>query len=303
MGHALSQDAAEDLVSDDEHEGIISVQATLLPSGGKAAYRIRNSKAAPYQLSTMSDHRKGDIMIRCKILDIVHGTFSPDKGSSFTTLLVFKCSFYSRRHSSRAASVDIELVFKGLGPNDPDPEVIKIVPEGKHCLMPEIQHEILSRGFTSGVNTSVVGGVGGVASLAWQKVTVREKKKYTTLIGAPGLYGRDKGEDDGAAWTLLENPIAKDGVPESFQGAILLKRRDATSHFQCNLSITAKTDRWTTFSNLFESKPLDDPILFNPQMPSTNNMRTYATDRLGEIQLEEFEVINMMKFKATAKDG
>ncbi|KAF4466268.1 hypothetical protein FALBO_6894 [Fusarium albosuccineum] len=284
-------------VIDDEEESVISVQTSMYPSDGKSAYRTRNSKADPYQRMTGAD-RKGVVNIRFKILDIVHGTMTPDKPASFVTLIVFKCAFFSKRHSRRAKSVDIELVFKGLGAGAPDPEVVDIVPQGKFCLMPETEERTVTREASGEVSVPLGGGAGGKGGLKWQEVGVRQRTKYTTVVGETGLYGRDEGEDDGAAWTLLENSMTKDGVPEALRGAILLKRRDNKSRFQCDLRITVKTDRWTAFSNLFESIPLDDPILFDPKKASTDKLRVYETDNLAEIRLADFGDINIMKIKS-----
>ncbi|RSL48088.1 hypothetical protein CEP54_013100 [Fusarium duplospermum] len=281
-------------VIDDEEEGVVLVQAAMYPTDGKTDYRTRNSKADPYQRTTGTD-RKGIVNIRCKILDIVHGTMSPDKPTSFATLIVFKCAFFSKKHSRRARSVDIELVFNGLGAGAADPEVVDIAPQGKYCLMPETEEQTVTREASGGVGVPLVGGAGGEGSLKWQKVEVRQRKKYTTVVGETGLYGRDEGEDNGAAWTLLENAMTRDGVPETFRGAILLKRKDNKSHFQCDLRITVKTDRWTAFANLFESTPLDEPILFDPKLPSTDKLRVYTTNNLAEVRLGDLQDINIMK--------
>ncbi|OHE93567.1 hypothetical protein CORC01_11164 [Colletotrichum orchidophilum] len=294
----LDRSEDSDLI-DDEEEAIYSISTQLYPSDGKADYRTRNSKADPFQRTTVVD-RDGVVSIRCKILDVVHGTMSPDNPTSFATLNVFKCAFISRRHSRRASSADVELVFKGRGAGAPDPEVVEIAPQGKFCLMPETEENTVTREVSGGVTVPLVGGPGAEGMLKWQEVGVRQKKKYTTVIGEARLLGRNEGEDDSAAWTLLENPITCDGVPEALTGAILLKRRDGFSHFQCDFSITVKTDRWTAFANFFKSLPLDDPILFDPRLPPTNKLMIYATNSLANISLRDFENINIMKIKTAS---
>ncbi|RYP61447.1 hypothetical protein DL770_009788 [Monosporascus sp. CRB-9-2] len=298
----LLDDDLDNSTSDEEEEtdleGVITVNTVLLPSDNQNAYRVRNKAEDPYQRKTGSDHRKGAVRIQCKIVDVVHGTLAADDQTSNATLIVFQCAFSSKRHSRRAASVDIEFVFKGLRPDDPDPEVLDIAPKDKTCLMPETLHETVTREASGGVNAPLVGGVGAEGSVMWQKTEARDKTKYITVIGESALYDKDEGEANSAAWTLLENPISQEGVPQSFRGAILLKRVDATSHFQCDLKITAKTDRWTALSGLFKSTPLDDPVLFDPRLPSTNKLRAYTTNKLGDVVLRDFEEITFMKVKS-----
>ena len=196
-----------DLISDDEDEGVISIDVGLLPSSKGNEYRIFNDTTKPYQRTNAVD-RKGRVNIRCKILDIVHGTLSPIGPPVYVSLVVLKCAFFSRKHSSRAVSADVQFIFKGLGQGAPDPEVADMTPRGKYCLMPATQQESVTTGATAGVQAPVAGQ----ASLNWQRVSGREKKKYTTLLGETGVYERNSGDDNGLGWTLLENTITHDGV-------------------------------------------------------------------------------------------
>ncbi|KAF5573095.1 hypothetical protein FPANT_12593 [Fusarium pseudoanthophilum] len=298
MQDVLAVDLLDDLGgAEDEEECVLFVEAAMFPSDGGASYRTRNSKQNPFQRTTGTD-RKGTVNIRLKLLDIVHGTLHPDEPTSFATLIVFKCVFFSKKHSRRVKSADIQLVFKTIGEATPDPEVVDIVPQGRFCLMPETEERTVTKEASGDLNVPLVGGMGGSAGLKWQQVKVRQGTKYTTVFGEIGTYGRDEGEDNGAGWSMLENPMTKDGVPHYLTGAILMKRHDNMSHFQCDLEVKVETDRWTALSGLFQSEPLDDPILFDPKLPSTDRLKVYTTDRLSQVKLSDFEDINIMNTKS-----
>ncbi|KAI4601624.1 hypothetical protein KJ359_011755 [Pestalotiopsis sp. 9143b] len=292
----LSDDS--DLVDEhDEEDGVFTIHTPLLPFDGNTNYRTRNSKTDPYQRLIGTD-RRGVVNIRCKILDIVHGTMSPKDPESFASLIVFRCAFFSKKHSRRVEIADVEFVFTGLGEDAPDPEVATMAPHGKYCLMPETEEQTTTREASGGITLPVVGGLGGEGGLKWQKVGTRLRKKYTTVIGEPGIVGRDEGPQNAAAWSLQENPDTREGVPEAFKGVILLERKDAESHFQCDLNITVSTNRWTSFASIFKSTSSDDPILFDPKRPSTDNLEVYDTNNLADKRLMSLGDINIMKRKS-----
>ena len=55
-------------------------------------------------------------------------------------------------------------------------------------------------------------------------------------------------------------------------------------------------------TDLFRSDPLDDPILFDPTMPSTDKLRTYDTTNMANINLKDFKKITFMKVTSGVED-
>jgi hypothetical protein len=100
---------------------------------------------------------------------------------------------------------------------------------------------------------------------------------------------------------LLENKTTKTGVPAAMRTAVLLKRKDE-SLFQCVVSIDARVDFKSTVERVFGGKgrePKDDPVLFDPELDPTNNLREYDVKELGAFDLERVCDVTF----ATALDG
>ena len=98
----------------------------------------------------------------------------------------------------------------------------------------------------------------------------------------------DYGTETGVYWTLLENEETRNGVPAFLRTSILLKRKQ-DSKFQCTFKVKIDGDWKTKLKSYCGYKARDDPILFDPELPPTNNLRSeYDTGNLGALDLNKF---------------
>jgi hypothetical protein len=280
----LSDDSAEDPSTTD----LPSIDIGLSPGGDAgSSYRTENEPFAPFQRSNYIE-RKGAVDIRCSCLDVVHGFFSAES-KVFATLIVLQFRFDPRKRARRFESVDISLEFGSMKPGEGGPEVYAIAPGEKLSLVPTTQHEEVKRnaGLQLG-GAAPVGGVTATGTVGWEKSVSRDTSDQTTVTGSIDLKGRNWGKSNCASWTLLENKSAKTGVPASMRTAVLLKRKDE-SPFQCVVKIHASVDFKSTLERVFGGKgrePKDDPVLFDPELEPTNNLRKYDIEELGTFDLE-----------------
>lgn len=228
--------------------------------------------------------------IRCTCLDVIHGLFSPD--GVFATLIVLQFRFDVRKRARRFKRVDISLEFGGMQPGDEGPEVFSIAPNGNLALAPVIQHEDIRRNANIQLGAAApVGGLTATGTVGWEKSISRDTTYQTRIVGSIDLKGRKWGKSNCASWTLLENKMTETGVPTAMRTAILLKRKDENP-FQCVVKIDADVDLRTSLGRtlrVFGGKgrtPRDDPVLFDPEIDPTNNLREYDIERLGSFDLE-----------------
>jgi len=277
-----------DLIEDFSTTELPSFDIGLSPTGDAgSSFRTQNDPSAPLQRSNYIE-RKGSVDIRCSCLDVIHGLFSASS-SSFATLIVLQFRFDARKRARRFESVDISLEFKGMNPGESGPEVFAIAPDGRMSLVPTTQHEDIKRNVSLQLGGAApVGGVSATGTVGWEKAVSRDTSDQTTVTGSIDLKGRNWGPSNCASWTLLENKTTKTGIPTSMRTAILLKRKDE-SPFQCVVKIDASVDFKSTLERVFGGKgrePRDDPVLFDPELDPTNNLRKYEIEELGAFDLE-----------------
>ncbi len=90
--------------------------------------------------------------------------------------------------------------------------------------------------------------------------------------------------DNQAAWTLLENDLAEEGVPIFMRVAILLGR-DSLDPFQCSVGLQASYDSKTALGSVFSRARHTRSYVFNPQQKSTHRLKRYNKDNLGNEDL------------------
>lgn len=170
------------------------------------------------------------------------------------------------------------------------PEVSGIAPDGRMSLVPTTQNEDVTRYAELQLGGAApVGGLSLTGPVGWRKQVSRETSNRTTVIGSIDLKGRNFGPSNCASWTLLENEVTKTGVPTSMRTAVLLKRKDQDP-FQCVVKIDATVDTKSRLERMFGGKgrePRDDPVLFDPEIESTNNLQTYEA---MELELGAFDL-------------
>jgi hypothetical protein len=277
-----------DLTEDPSTADLPSFDIGLSPTGDAgSSFRTQNDPSAPLQRSNYIE-RKGSVDIRCSCLDVIHGLFSASS-DPFATLIVLQFRFDARKQARRFESVDISLEFKGMKPGESGPEVFAIAPDGRMSLVPTTQHEDVKRNVSLQLGGAApVGGVSATGTVVWEKTVGRDTSDQTTVTGSIDLKGRNWRPSNCASWTLLENQTTKTGVPTSMRTAILLKRKDE-SPFQCVVKIDASVDFKSTLERVFGGKgrePRDDPVLFDPELDPTNNLRKYEIEELGAFDLE-----------------
>jgi hypothetical protein len=268
-------------------EKLPSFDINLAATGNEGSgYHTQNDPNNPYQRSTIIQ-RKGAIDVRCSCLDVVHGLFAPDT-TDFGTLIVLEFRFDARKHARRIARADVELRFSSKLPQYPEPEVFAISPDRRLTLAPTKQQEkvTLGAGVNIGGGSFVTAGVEG----KWERRVIRDSNDATTVVGSTELLGRNFGPKNCASWTLLENATTQTGVPALMRVAVLLKRVNEEP-FQCIVKIKIKADFKSSLAALVGSNPVDDPVLFNPLLNSTNNIRNYEEQQLGQLDLDELYYI------------
>lgn len=293
MSSAASHDGDEDKERDPNRleAELPSFDINLVATGNEGSgYHIQNDPANPYQRSNIIE-RKGAIDVRCSCLDVVHGLFDPDNTANFGTLIVLQFRFDARKHARRIVRADIELRFAGMLPQDPAPEVFAIAPNRRLTLVQTAQEEQVTTGGGAnvGAGSMVTVGVEG----KWEKSVSRTSNDATTVVGSIDLLGRNYGQPNCASWTLLENATTRTGVPASLRAVVLLKRINEEP-FQCVAKMKVKADFRSSLIALVGSQPADDPVLFNPLLDSTHNLRTYEEQRLGQLDLDELYDITFM---------
>ena len=262
-----------------------SFDINLLKTGDEGShFRTENDPSDPWQRANYIE-RKGAVDVRCSCLDVVHGDFSTSS-DLFATLIVLDFRFDERKRARRFRSVDIELEFKGMNLGDSGPEVFAAYPIGRMSLVPTTQHEDTTRSLNLQLGGAApIGGITATGTVGWEKSIARDTGDQTTVTGSIDLKGRNYPPSNCVSWTLLENKTTQTGVPESMRTAILLKRMDEDP-FQCVVKIDAKVDIRSTLERMFGRMPKDDPVLFKPQLGSTDNLQKYNKEELGKFELK-----------------
>lgn len=115
-----------------------------------------------------------------------------------------------------------------------------------------------------------------LASFGRHRVLTQFRSGFSKVIGQES--------DNQAAWTLLENDLAEEGVPVFMRVAILLGR-DSLDFFQCSVGLQASYDSKTALGSVFSRARHNRPFLFNPRQKSTHRLKRYDEDNLGNEDL------------------
>ena len=250
-------------------------------------FRTENDPSDPCQRANIIE-RKGSVDIRCNCLDVVHGDFCPSS-DLFATLVVLQFRFDPRKAARRFHSVNINLEFKSMEVEEIGPEVFAISPNGRMTLVPTTQHEDTKKNLNLELGGAApFAGITAKGNVGWEKCVSRNTSDQTTVTGSIDLKRRNYGPSNCVSWTLLENKTLETGVPPSLQTAILLRRKHKDP-FQCVVKIDAKVDFRSTLERVFGFKgraPKDDPVLFDPEIVSTENLQRYNEKELGSFDME-----------------
>ncbi|MCJ1325705.1 hypothetical protein MMC10_002368 [Thelotrema lepadinum] len=267
--------------SDDHYpeDDPFSISIELREQGdSEANFRTTNDPKDPDQRSNVIQ-RKGIFHVNCLLMDVVHGYYSAD-GDDLCSVIIFKFRFETLSNSHRIKKVEAQVTFAAMNKEDPQPVVEDMYPEGSFSVQPQTQHETLhtSGGGKIGANAA---GIEVGADLKRDKTVEKDATDAIKVSGSTFIEGRDYGKPNSAWWTLRENKQSKSGVPTSMQAAILLKRQKDMSKFQANFTIKISPNWLAAATSFMKSDPRDDPVIFDPRRPSTNRLRAYDTNDLG----------------------
>jgi hypothetical protein len=264
-------------------EDFSDLQIAIYPTGDDARLHFHNDPGNPYQRDTIVQ-RKGRVNIGCKHQDVVHGYFSKDI-DDLCTLIVVQLRFESNGIASRIKEAHVVFTFSAMEMGKSDPEVIAMYPDGSFFVEPTRQHEHVVTGTEANASSRTAGvQVGG--ALKREKSVDRDTTDYTRVHGSRDVRRVSNfGNENAVSWNFFENKTTKTGVVTSFQGAILLERKNMDP-FKASISVKATADTFSRVSAVFKKDEKDDDLWYNPEIKPKNRLRTYDGGNLGTLDLK-----------------
>ncbi len=150
-----------------------------------------------------------------------------------------------------------------------------VSPYGKLSVLPTWAVEMTAQNLLLRLGISANPAI-ALASFGQHRVLTQFLSGFSKVIG--------RESDNQAAWTLLENDLADEGVPIFMRVATLLGR-DSLDPFQCSVDLQASYDSKTALGSVFSRARHNKPYLFNPQQKSTHRLKRYNEDNLGNEDL------------------
>lgn len=262
-------------------------------------FRVKNKSLADWQRRMVIDRVEKALDIQCLLEDVVHGSFTEDGKLMPATLMVFKFRVDPKKHSRRIIRALINIEFFAMDAGDEPPSVHAIAPDERWSVVPTTDHEEITTGgrLTLGLSSLIPIDLGGEVTL--EKTTTRDISDATTVTGSIHHgEGIDSGDPTACAWALLENKTRKTGVPDSLKVGIVLKRKDEKP-FKAAVNVEARADLSTRLEWMFSKVPLDDPVLFNPDLEPAGRERPFARDALGT----NLDCVADVTFRTVVKDA
>ncbi|KAF2164253.1 hypothetical protein M409DRAFT_56940 [Zasmidium cellare ATCC 36951] len=247
-----------------------------------SSFRVQNDPSNPWQRANVIE-RKGDLDMRCSLLDVVHGKLTAE-GNEKATLLVIRFRFDPRRRARRFKSANINLNFKGID-KDEGPAVMAIAPDAHLKLGKSMAHTESKQSAGLQVSGGMPAAAGG--TISWETSTSMDVTTYASNTGSIDLRGRNWGSANCASWSLSENENGERGIPPFLKTAVLL-RRENYEPFRCMFTIDAAVDIRSKLGRYFGRKDdltNDDPVLFDPSIKANNISERYNQDNLGSCDL------------------
>ncbi|KAF4961921.1 hypothetical protein FSARC_9962 [Fusarium sarcochroum] len=270
-------------------EPLLVVEETLgnrLVGNEDSTYRTENASFSDWERHNVIERTRGQIHTRVELLEVTHGTFDEDGDEA--TLMVFRFRFDPQKNSRRVIRARVDVIFRGEDGNS-EPIVEAIAPEQRWSVVPTTDLESITKGGELNLGASGVPFLQAGGSAKFEKTITQDISDAITVSGARRLRkGRNWGQAGVAAWNILENERRESGVPDSVTVAVLLRREDSEP-FNAIVELEAKVDWHTGLENKFLRVPLDDPILFNPQLTKKKPKkgRSYGVGNLASVDLYE----------------
>lgn len=243
-------------------------------------FDARNNPARPFQRETVHDDRRG-VAVKCSLLDVAHGKYSPESQSSDASLVVFGFRFdRGLNGAGHIKAATITVTFLGEYDDDDHPGVRGLSFDGTYTLLETRQTETVTRGVGVSVSGSALNAAQASLDKTYEEVVTRERSDATYISGSACRIGVDYDPDNAVQWKLRENETMGTGVPVYLRVGVLLQR-PAQAKFRCTVEIKSDVDIKSKIKRLFGGKPRDDPVLFDPAIKATNRLRTYNVLNLG----------------------
>lgn len=296
----LQTDACQDITPGlSEGKPIRSLDIPLFVEGNdEDGFHTQNTSMIDYERRNVIERTTGAIYIRCDLLDVVHGSFCKDSEYN-ATLMILRFRFDSQKQSRRVVRARINIEFFATTKGGSTPEVYAIAPEERWTVVPTTDHEEIVKG--GGLNLGAPGAqlIDASVQANYERTVSRDTSDATTVTGSINLgQGKSSGISSCAAWNILENKRRGTGVPESIQVAVLVKRLD-NEVFNSKITMEADVDLITRIEHLFNRKvPLDDPILFNPNLePKTESTKYDKARRHGREELKAVDLYSLCRVR------
>jgi hypothetical protein len=262
-----------------------------------SAFHTTNDPAHPLQRTPWTMRKSSALDVRIVCLDVIHGLIGsgPSKSAmyQFATLIVLEFRFDPRKIGRRIASAEVEMVFSGDAPGAQDPIVAAIAPEGRLSMEQTEKTIETTYGVHGKIGAEITPATAHVGAKWERTVGAPPKKNATTVTGSTSLNNRTYGDVNSATWNLMENSMTQTGIPAAMRTAILLHRADE-ERFRCVFSLKIKADWKSEMSNMGGSTPTDDPVLFDPTVPSTMKLKKFDELELGAVSVDELSDITFM---------
>lgn len=275
------------------------------------AFRTQNKSPTDWERNNVVQ-RKGPVNVNCSLLDVVHGklgddpNINSDDDGALATLLVFHFRFVPQKHSRRIIRAYIHVEFSGVDAQSSPPTVWAIAPYDTWTVVPTTDHEEDKHAMEGTIGSPAAGPLHFGLTTKFEKSRTRDVSDATTVSGSIEFSDDvNNGECNCAAWTLLENQTRKTGVPSSIRTGILLKREN-NAIFHGMVKIICVADWKTQFESMFATFPVDDPVLFNPELKPARpqKKRKYNPESLLRTDVTSVADVTMQTiFKEAIKEA
>ncbi|KAG7289830.1 hypothetical protein NEMBOFW57_006207 [Staphylotrichum longicolle] len=242
--------------------------------GGVFRTNCPEGQASPELLKYLKQRA---VEVSCKTIDVAHGAFrweDDEMKDLYATLIVFDLQFDAITSKRRIAEATVTFTFTQAKDGQPI-NIYGLSPYGNLSVLPTwavemtAQNLLLRLGISANPTTAL-------ASFRQHRVLTQFLSGFSKVIG--------RESDNQAAWTLLENDLAEEGVPVSMRVAILLGR-DSLDPFLCSVGLQASYDAKTALGPVFSRARHNRPYLFNPRQKSTHRLKRFNEDNLGNEDL------------------
>ncbi|KAG4253179.1 hypothetical protein FPRO03_07139 [Fusarium proliferatum] len=252
---------------------------------------VSNNSQDPFERRVLVEKTSSSYAIRSELIGVIHGHVGETKKPATLLVLIFR--FENLKKNVRIKSANITVEFYG---DDGYPTIAAMAPydEVKAHEITFIEETLEQISLT----TQLGNGSGGSPRTA----VVKKRKSSVVVTGSKFRRGNAVNRanllevatiPNVANWTIVEDPISKDGVLPFLQTAILLERT-TEEIFKANINISVDVAGFSLRGlqdGLLESE--DDPASFDPGASPLipERLAGQNLDDLGSIDLSQLCVL------------